>query len=62
MVVLMGQGNCFFPVNEEEEEEKEKVEEDENMQQGGRDQNYNVIFCSNVAELYTWAKAIVSFQ
>ena len=34
IVVLVGQGNCFFPVNEEEEEEKkEKVEEDENMQQ-----------------------------
>ena len=27
--VLVGQGNCFFPVNKEEEEDKNKQEEDE---------------------------------
>ena len=31
-VVLMGQGNCFFPVNKEEEEE-EKVEEENKKQE-----------------------------
>ena len=28
---------------------------------GGQEQNINAIFCSN-AELYSWSKAIVSFQ
>ena len=38
----------------EEEKEEEVKEEDETH-------NYNGIFRSNAAELYLWAKAIVSF-
>ena len=29
---------------------------------GGQDQNYNAVFHSNAAELYSWTKATVSFQ
>ena len=40
---------------EEEEEEKEEVEEEDETH------NYNGVFRSNAAELYSWAKAVVSF-
>ena len=61
----MGQGNCSFPVNENE---KDKEEEEEEWEGGGEqrgrggDHNCNAFFPSNGAELYSWAKAIVSFQ
>ena len=29
---------------------------------GGEDHNYNAVFRSDAAELYSWVKAIVSFQ
>ena len=29
---------------------------------GGQDQNYKAVFRSNAAELYSWAKAIVSTE
>ena len=29
---------------------------------GGQDQNYNAVFNSNAAELFLWAKAIVSLH
>ena len=50
-----GQGNCFFPSSEQGGGEGEGGG-------GGGDQNYNAVLRSNAAELYSSAKAIVSFQ
>ena len=48
---------------EKKEEEEEEVEEEEENKKGrGGDHNSNTIFPSNEAELYSWAKAIVSLQ
>ena len=43
---------------EKQEEEKEEVEEEEEEDET---HNYNGIFCSNAADLYSLAKAIVFF-
>ena len=43
---------------EKQEEEEEEVEEEEEEDET---HNYNVIFCSNAAGLYSLAKAIVFF-
>ena len=48
-VVLIGQGNCFFPVNNEKMEEKGKEEEEEE-----EIHSYNAVFCGNETELYSW--------
>ena len=44
---------------EKQEEEKEEVEEEEEEDET---HNYNGIFCSNAADLYSLAKAIVFFS
>ena len=63
-VVIVTKAIVFSPVNNEEEKEMEdkETEEENKHQGGGRDQNYNTVFRSNAAKLYSWAKATVSFQ
>ena len=51
-VVLIGQGNCFFPVNNEKMEEKGKEEEEEEEEE--EIHNYNAVFRGNETELYSW--------
>ena len=65
---------CFLPENkEEEEEEDKKVKVEENKQQEEENKmeeeeeveirtTMHAVFCSNGAELYSSAKAIVYFQ
>ena len=55
----MGEGDCFFPVNKVEKG-KEKEEEEENKQQ--EEEEIRAVFRNKAAELYSSAKAIVSFQ
>ena len=65
------QGDCFLLSNEQGTDEGEKCGGREGRggcEQGvgrggggGRDHNYNTIFRIDAAELYSWAKAIVSF-
>ena len=52
-VVLVGQGNCFFPVNNEEKVEKGK-EEKEEREEEEEIHNYNAVFRGNETELYSW--------
>ena len=59
-------GNCFLTSQEGGGERNggggrgEDGEEGEQTPEGGggRDQNYNTVFRSNAAKLYSWAKAI----
>ena len=49
---------------EEEEEGEEEKEEEEEVEEEEEEEihNYNAVFCSSAVELYSWAKAVVSFQ
>ena len=53
-----GQGICFFPVNQEKERRKRRRRRTSSRRR--MRSRYNAIFHSNAAELYSWAKAIVS--
>ena len=59
-------GNCFF-TNQQGGEGKVGGGRGEGGGEpagggGGQNQNYNAVFCSNAAELYSWTKATVSLQ
>ena len=57
-----GKCNCFFPVNEEEKDkevEEEHKDEEKRGRRGGRDHNYNPIFRTNVAEIYSWPRQLL---